>query len=145
MRFMKNVILIFISFISFFLISCTYISINNSYLYTYDDSGYAASETVDVNGQLIRNFDVDWPVGKVIVRSYDGEYIVIHESVSEVEDQYLMHTKVVDDSFFIRYLASGTNFKDIEEIRHASEEELSKVKGMSYNLTKRLVKYFKDH
>lgn len=115
MRFMKNVILIFISFISFFLISCTYISINNSYLYTYDDSGYAASETVDVNGKLIRNFDVDWPVGKVIVRSYDGEYIVIHESVSEVEDQYLMHTKVVDDSFFIRYLASGSNFKDIEE------------------------------
>ena len=37
------------------------------------------------------------------------------------------------------------HFKDIEEIRHASEEELSKVKGMSYNLAKRLIKYFKDH
>jgi len=34
------------------------------------------------------------------------------------------------------------HFKTIENIKAASEEELSKVKGMSYNLARSLVKYF---
>lgn len=105
--------LLFVIFISPLMLSCNSNSENLiSRFYSYDNFEEYLLGANNIDANSIKHIDVDWISGNIKIDSSTGSTINFYEIIdADVEDIYKIHYRIVNNTLYIKFVASQDNFK----------------------------------